>query len=529
MTPAPADAPAADAPAAGQTAGQTADAAGRQAAAPAEAPAEAEAAPAPHPAPPRPAPPLPATTREISGWGRWPRRLCRVATPADPDALARSLAPAPEISTPEISAPKTSAPTAIARGMGRAYGDCALSPALTLSTRRLDRLVAFDPETGLLEAEAGVTLARAIETFLPRGFFPAVTPGTKFVSLGGAIAADVHGKNHHGAGSFGDHVAWFDLVGPDGATRRCAPDRNPGLFRATLGGMGLTGVVTRAAIRLRPVETAWIRQRTLPAPNLDAAIAAFESSLDATYSVAWIDCLARGPARGRSLVQIGEHAARAELPPERAATPLAAPPRARRRVPFDAPAFALNALTVRAFNALYWRAGTRAATARSDGRLDGRLVDWDSYFYPLDALLDWNRIYGRRGFAQHQAALPLGPARDALAEMLDAIAASGLGSFLAVLKRFGPGAPERPLSFPIEGYTLALDFPLAPEALTLMDRLDEITLAAGGRIYLAKDSRMTQGTFEAAYGDGRTAFARLLAAQPAGTRFASLQSRRLGL
>ena len=176
---------------------------------------------------------------------------------------------------------------------------------------------------------------------------------------------------------------------------------------------------------------------------------------------------------------------------------------------------------MRAFNGLYWRAGLR-------GPRD-RLVDWDSYFYPLDSLLEWNRIYGRRGFAQYQSALPLAAAREALAGQLEAIAASGLGSFLAVLKRFGPGAAERPLSFPIEGYTLALDFPLTSEALTLMDRLDEITLAAGGRIYLAKDARMTQATFEAAYGAGRTAFARLIAAQGGAGRFGSLQSRRLGL
>lgn len=441
-----------------------------------------------------------ASFREISGWGRWPRRRCRVATPAAPDAVAL-------------------APGAIPRGLGRAYGDCAMSPELTLSTARLDRMRAFDPATGTLEAEAGVSLGAVIATFLPRGFFPAVTPGTKFVTLGGAIAADVHGKNHHGAGSFGDHVLWFDLLGPDGETR-CAPDRNPDLFRATLGGMGLTGLVTRAAIRLKPVETAWIRQRTIPAPDLDAAIAAFEASLSATYSVAWIDCLARGASRGRSLLQLGEHALRAELPPGRAAAPLEAPRRAPRRVPLDAPGWALNPLTVRAFNALYWRAGVRGPRER--------LVDWDGYFYPLDAVHDWNRIYGRRGFAQYQCALPLGPARDGLAEMLEAIAASGLGSFLAVLKRFGPGAPDRPLSFPIEGYTLALDFPLTAEALTLMDRLDEITLAAGGRLYLAKDARMTQATFQAAYGAGRTAFARLLAGQ-GGARFASLQSRRLGL
>lgn len=449
--------------------------------------------------------------REISGWGRWPRRRCRVAAPASPEAAAALLA--------EAEGP------AIPRGLGRGYGDCAMAPALTLSSRRLDRMLAFDPTTGVLEAEAGVSLGAVIATFLPRGFFPAVTPGTKFVTLGGAIAADVHGKNHHGAGSFGDHVDWLDLTGPDGATRRCSRGENPDLFAATLGGMGLTGLVARAAIRLRPVETAWIRQRTLPAPDLDAAIAAFEANLDATYSVAWIDCLARGASRGRSLVQLGEHARAAELAPdlapERRAAPLEAPRRPSRRAPFDAPGWALNPLSVRAFNGLYWRAGLRGPRER--------LTDWDSYFYPLDSLLEWNRIYGRRGFAQYQSALPLAAAREALAEQLEAIAASGLGSFLAVLKRFGPGAPDRPLSFPIEGYTLALDFPLTSEALTLMDRLDEITLAAGGRIYLAKDARMTQATFEAAYGAGRTAFARLIAAQGGAGRFGSLQSRRLGL
>jgi FAD/FMN-containing dehydrogenase len=450
-----------------------------------------------------------AAERELAGWGRWPRRRCRIRTPAAPEAVPAALGP-----------------RAIARGLGRGYGDCALAPALTLSTRRLDRLRGFDPATGALEAEAGVALGEIVAALLPQGWFPAVTPGTKFVTLGGAIAADVHGKNHHGAGSFGDHVLWFDLVGADRAVRRCAPDLEPDLFRATLGGMGLTGVVTRAAIRLRPVETAWIRQRTIAAPDLDAAIAAFEANLAATYSVAWIDCLARGAARGRSLVQIGEHARRDELPAGRARTPLAARTRAARRMPLDAPAWTLNGWSVRAFNALYFRAGARAAPER--------LVDWDSYFYPLDALLDWNRIYGRRGFAQHQSALPLAVARDALAEMLEAVAAAGLGAFLAVLKRFGPGAPDRPLSFPIEGYTLALDLPLAPEALTLMDRLDEITLAAGGRLYLAKDARMSQRVFEAGYGAGRDAFARLVEAerQAAGagaTRFESLQSRRLGL
>jgi len=443
---------------------------------------------------------------EISGWGRWPRRVCRVTAPRDPGAVAAAAA---------------AGPTAIARGLGRAYGDSALNPAGTVSTRHLDRILAFDPATGLLEAEAGLSLARIIETFLPRGFFPAVTPGSKFVTLGGAIAADVHGKNHHGAGSFADHVAWIDLLGPDGTVRRCGPDRDAALFDATAGGMGLTGIVLRAGLRLAPVESGWIAQRTVAAPDLDAAIATFEETLDATYSVAWIDCLATGAARGRSLVHLGAHARRAELPAEKAAAPFATPRRRSRRVPLDAPSWALNAWSVRAFNQLYWRAGQRAPAAR--------LVDWDGYFYPLDALLEWNRIYGARGFTQYQCALPLATARDALADQLDAIAAAGAGSFLAVLKRFGPGAPARPLSFPIEGYTLALDFPVTAAALTLMDRLDEITAAAGGRLYLAKDARMTQRMLETGYGAGVDRLRRLMGEAEGPLRFSSLQARRLGL
>jgi FAD/FMN-containing dehydrogenase len=439
----------------------------------------------------------------LSGWGRWPRRACRVRAPRDPDEVAPALA----------------GPPAIARGLGRAYGDSALNPDCTIATRRLDRLLSFEAATGVLVAEAGTSLARIIETFLPRGFFPPVVPGTKFVTLGGAIAADVHGKNHHVAGSFGDHVLWLDLVDAAGETRRCSAEADAGLFHATLGGMGLTGIVLRAALRLMPVESGWIRQRTIVAPDLDAAIDAFEANLASTYSVAWIDALARGATRGRSLVHLGEHARADDLPPASAAAPYATPRRGGRRLPLDAPSWVLTPWAVRAFNHSYFRAGRRAPGER--------LVDWDSYFFPLDAIHDWNRIYGRRGFAQYQCALPLATAREGLSEMLGTIAAAGLGSFLSVLKRFGTGAPQRPLSFPLEGYTLALDFPLSPAALTLMDRLDEITLAAGGRLYLAKDSRMTQRTFEAGYGAGRAAFDAVIGRQAG--RFASLQSRRLGI
>lgn len=443
----------------------------------------------------------------LSGWGRWPRRDCRVVAPRSPDDLGIAMETAPD--------------QAIARGLGRAYGDSALNPACTVSTRHLGRMISFDAATGELVAEAGVSLAQVIQTFLPRGFFPPVTPGSKFVTLGGGIASDVHGKNHHGVGSFGDHVAWFDMIGPDGAELRCSPQNNPDLFRATMGGMGLTGIVTRLALRLQPVESGWIRQRTIVAQDLDAAMAAFEANGDATYSVAWIDCLAKGAVRGRSLVYLGEHARMRDLSGDAARNPFDTPRKRAKTVPVDAPSWALNTLSVRAFNHLYFRAGRKGP--------ETRLIDWDTYFYPLDAIRDWNRIYGRRGFAQYQNVVPLAASRAALGEMLEAISDAGLGSFLAVLKRFGPGAADRPLSFPMEGYTLALDFPLSSDALTLMDRLDEITLAAGGRLYLAKDSRMTQRTFEESYGPRRTAFARLIAAEEGAFRFASLQSQRLGL
>ncbi len=450
--------------------------------------------------------------REIWGWGRWPRRQCRIVTPRAPADVVKVVG--------------AQAGGLIARGLGRGYGDCALSPAGTVSTVQIDRMIAFDDETGVVIVEAGVSLADLIETFLPCGYFPKVTPGTKFVTVGGAIAADVHGKNHHIDGAFGDHVLWFDLIGEDGRETRCSADQHADLFNATFGAMGLTGVITRAALRLHPVESGWIRQKTFVAADLDAALGIFEGNMDATYSVAWIDCLAKGTSRGRSLVHLGEHAAISDLPSGCVAEPYKVPVRKPKRVPFDAPSWALNRFSVRAFNQLYYSAGKQGQSEK--------LVDWDSYFYPLDKLLEWNRIYGAPGFAQYQNALPLSTARDALADTLDAISDAGLGSFLAVLKRFGGGAPERPLSFPIEGYTLALDFSLTSSALSLMDRLDEITLAAGGRVYLAKDSRMTQQTFERGYHAGRADFVRLVDAmhKAAGTtnsRFASLQSARLGL
>ena len=439
----------------------------------------------------------------LSGWGRYPVLKADVRAPRSLDALRDVVRTKPSL---------------IARGNGRAYGDSAINSAATVETRRLNRMLAFNPEDGQLIAEPGVLLGDIIAAFLPRGWFPLVTPGTKFVTLGGAIAADVHGKNHYKDGSFRSCVNWIDVMDVTGDITRCSRHDNSVLFEHTLGGMGLTGIITKAAIRLRSVETAWISQETHPAPNLKAAMDIFEANHDATYSVAWIDCLAGGANLGRSLVMLGEHAAINDLPTGKRQTPFKAPQKSKRSVPFDFPGFALNRFTVRAFNALYYWAGSRQTGAQ--------LVDWDSYFYPLDAILQWNRIYGRKGFAQFQCVLPLEASEEGLSELLQAISRAGAGSFLAVLKRFG--AQDSAFSFPMEGYTLALDFPINAKTLVLLDTLDRITLDHGGRFYLAKDARMSADIFAAS--DTRIEAFR---AQRKGnnwqTRFASAQSERLGL
>jgi decaprenylphospho-beta-D-ribofuranose 2-oxidase len=438
---------------------------------------------------------------KLSGWGRYPVIDAQVHVPRSVETLRELV---------------TSEATVIARGNGRAYGDSAINPSATIEMRHLNRMLAFNSDTGQLTAEAGVILGDVITAFLPCGWFPAVTPGTKYVTLGGMIAADVHGKNHHKEGSFREFVDWIDVMGPDGEIKRCSHDKHVDLFKYTLGGMGLTGIILSAAIRLRPVETGWIRQTTIPAPNLKAAIAAFEQAQDTTYSVAWIDCLGTGKNLGRSLVMLGEHAGVADLPSKYMRQPLQIPTKHKLSIPLDFPSVMLNQFTVRAFNALYYWSGTR--------RLGTQLVGWDSYFYPLDAILGWNRIYGRKGFVQFQCALPLDRSEEGLIALLEIISEVGAGSFLAVLKRFG--SQESCFSFPMEGYTLALDFPVNPKTFALLDTLNRITINHGGRFNLTKDSRITAETLRLA--DGRTEHFKQIRDKAGWShRFRSSQSERL--
>ena len=407
----------------------------------------------------------------------------------------------------------------IARGNGRSYGDAALNPDLTLSTLAMNRLRAFDASTGLLTCEAGVLLADIVAAFTPRGWHPPVVPGTKFVTVGGMIAADVHGKGHQSDGTFGAHVESLTLATGDGEVRRCSRTENRRLFRATLGGMGLTGVILAASIQLRRIETAFIREECLATSGLEETMAALEESRDWPYSVAWVDCLAKGGQCGRSLVSRATPVTRAALPARLAAYPLRTSSERSLTVPFDAPSALLTRATVGILNRLRHGLGRLRTGARTTHR--------DRFLFPLDRVGAWNRLYGRRGFVQYQCVVPASESGAAIPALLQR-AAAGPGSFLGVLKQFGPQG-DGLMSFPMAGHTLALDFPMGPGVSELLDTLDRITHAHGGRIYLAKDARCAPHCLREGYPQLEE-FAGLRAdAAGAQTQFSSALSQRLSL
>jgi decaprenylphospho-beta-D-ribofuranose 2-oxidase len=435
---------------------------------------------------------------DISGWGRSSVAHVRAARPERPRDIDQAFATA-------------TSGGVLARGSGRAYGDAALNDGgNVILTSRLDRLLSFDPETGELACEPGVTFADLLRVFLPRGFMAPASPGTAFATVGGAVAADVHGKNHDRHGSFGDYVQWFDLLLADGSTRRVTAENDAELFAATIGGMGLTGVLRAVGFRLLPAAWPIVSVAERRIANLDKFLEAFAEARDtATFSVGWIDATARGAALGRGILETAEFIAGDGPQTDKRV----------RTVPFDLPNLALNPLSVRLFNAAYFR---RVPAG-------GRQRTWPlrDFLYPLDSLLQWNRIYGKRGFYQFQCVIPDVAAPAALRQLLETISAKGNPSFLAVLKTLGrPGRGY--LSFPLRGHTLALDFPRTPGADDLLRQLEAIAREHNGRVYLAKDARLSPDSFRAMYPDLPHFEAVLQRIDPRG-RFTSDQARRLGI
>ena len=370
-------------------------------------------------------------------------------------------------------------------GLGRSYGDsCVNDGNAVLSTRHMNRLISFDGESGRLHCEAGVSLADILTFAVPQGWFLTVTPGTKFVTVGGAIANDVHGKNHESAGNFGHHVRRLELLRSEEGLKHCSPEENRELFHATIGGLGLTGLILSAEIQLKPISNQFIASETIRFDSLDEFRAlSRDSTANYEYTVAWFDCLSAA-RKLRGLFTRGNHA-------DSRFDHLNKPPPRKLMVPFDFPEVVLNPVTIKVFNGLYFH--------KQRSRRVMNVCHYDRFFYPLDAIQAWNRIYGKRGFYQYQCVVPTDDYAVA-EELLSVISASGAGSFLAVLKEFGNIPSLGMLSFPRPGVTMALDFPNKCAATrTLLDRLDEVVMAVGGAVYPAKDARLSGAAFKAYY------------------------------
>jgi decaprenylphospho-beta-D-ribofuranose 2-oxidase len=394
-------------------------------------------------------------------------------------------------------------------GNGRSYGDSCVSENI-VGIKKHNHFLSFNKNSGLLKVQSGVLLSEILEVIIQHGWFLKVVPGTKFITIGGAIASDIHGKNHHLEGCFSACVNWFSLLLPSGVKIKCSRGENQELFHSTCGGMGLTGYITEVEIQLKKINSVSINQKTIKTKNLKETFDVFESINQDCYSVAWIDSLSRGDALGRSLIISGDFDNDDDLHYS---------PKKRINIPFYFPSFVLNQISVRMFNWFYYHKVFKKITYKN--------IRFDRFFFPLDSIRNWNRMYGKNGFTQYQFVLPKKESYEGLKEILSEIASSGKGSFLAVLKLYGK-ENKNYLSFPLEGYSLALDFKIEKGVFELLNTLDNIVMKYNGRIYLSKDVRVTKKVFEKGY-PRIEKFREIRKKYKLDSAFSSLQSKRVGI
>ena len=429
---------------------------------------------------------------KVSGWGRYPSTLSTIHIVND----QRS----------KILSDLTD--HCIAQGMQRSYGDSALAPHILRMTA-LDECLHFDIEKGMVRCLGGISLKQILEIIIPQGWFLPVTPGTQYVTLAGAIASDVHGKNHHKEGCFSCFVTSMDMMMFDGRIITCSREQHASLFHASCGGMGLTGIILQATLRLKPIKSTYIKQNNSPTKNLKDTLHQLDATQHSTYQVAWIDGLTQQKHLGRGIVMLGEHH---DMDHSKACSSRSY------SLPFNLPDGCLSTWNIKCFNQIYHALNKREKK---------QIVHYQSFFYPLDHIQHWNRMYGKRGFLQYQCVLPKEGAYEGLFYILKHLNSKNKGSFLAVLKSMG-ASNNNNLSFPMKGYTLALDLQIKDDLFSILEHLDACVLDHGGRLYLAKDARMNEATFKASY-PNHGAFQEVRAQYGAIGTFASLQSIRLGL
>ncbi|MEZ4947766.1 MAG: FAD-binding oxidoreductase [Cyclobacteriaceae bacterium] len=435
--------------------------------------------------------------KRVANWGNFPQSESTVSEFYNPNDVSEYLSEHTSM---------------ILRGAGLSYGDASLSKEI-LSSQKFNRILDFDTQNGVITAECGTTLDDILKVIVPKGWFLPVTPGTKFITVGGAVAGDIHGKNHHSEGSFCKYVIKLTVMMANGETQVCDRDTNPILFNTICGGLGLSAIILSVQFRLKSIETSYIRQRNIVVGNLEEMLDKLHDFGASTYSVSWIDCLARGKRLGRGVIMLGEHANAEEI---KKASKLITHRQPRFNVPFFFPSFLLNSTSVRAFNYLVFNK-YKLSSKQS-------IVHYDPYFYPLDFVRNWNKLYGRRGFLQYQFVIPFEGAAKGLRMILNEISKSGLASFLAVLKELGEG--ESTLSFPMKGFTLALDFPVTDNIFPFLDKLDKMVVDLGGRIYLVKDARMAPEIYRKGYPNADIFRENVLRFDPE-HKFTSLLSQRL--